>query len=95
MADCLAMLLATQVARVRFPVPARPTFYVEKVSLLCYPASGGTFSSSQLGLYNGLKKFAVTKVCGDLRLDWLCIAMPQSVQSQSSSQSKGVLYLEA
>jgi hypothetical protein len=28
----LAMVLATQVARVRFPVPARPTFRVEKVA---------------------------------------------------------------
>jgi hypothetical protein len=33
MAERLATLLATQVARVRFPVPARPTFSVEKVAL--------------------------------------------------------------
>jgi hypothetical protein len=30
MAERIEPLLATQVARVRFPVPARPTFSVEK-----------------------------------------------------------------
>jgi hypothetical protein len=38
MAERLVPLLATQVAWVRFPVPARPTFSVEKVSLFCNPA---------------------------------------------------------
>jgi hypothetical protein len=42
-------LFATQVARVRVPVPARPTFRVEKVALFCNPASGGTFSSTAMG----------------------------------------------
>jgi hypothetical protein len=37
MTERLATLLATQVARVRFPVPARPTFRVEKVPLFCNP----------------------------------------------------------
>jgi hypothetical protein len=46
MAERLATLLATKVARVRFPVPARPMFRVEKVALFCNPASGGTLSST-------------------------------------------------
>jgi hypothetical protein len=33
MAERLETLPAMQVARVRFPVPARPTFSVEKVAL--------------------------------------------------------------
>jgi hypothetical protein len=56
MAERLVPLLATQVARFRFPVPARPTFRVEMVSLFCNPASGGTFSSSAIEIINGLKK---------------------------------------
>jgi hypothetical protein len=55
-----------QVARVRFPVAARPTFSVEKVSLFCFPASGGTFSSTAIEIIKWVKKFAVAKVCGDL-----------------------------
>jgi hypothetical protein len=43
MAERLVPLLATQVARVRFPVPARPMFSVEKVALFCDPTPGGTF----------------------------------------------------
>jgi hypothetical protein len=38
MAVRLVPLLATQVARVRFPVPARSMIRVEKVSLFCNPA---------------------------------------------------------
>jgi hypothetical protein len=37
-----------QVARDRFPVPARPLFSVEKVDLFCNPASGVTFSSTAI-----------------------------------------------
>jgi hypothetical protein len=48
MAEQLVPMLATQVAWVRFPVPARPMFRVENVSLFCNPASGGTFSSSAI-----------------------------------------------
>jgi hypothetical protein len=48
MAERLVPLLATQVAPVRFPVPVRPTFSVEKVALFCNPASGGTFSSTAI-----------------------------------------------
>ena len=35
----------------RFPVPARPRISVEKLSLLCNLASGGTFSSTAIELY--------------------------------------------
>jgi hypothetical protein len=35
MAERLVPLPATQLARVRFLVPARPTFRVEKVALFC------------------------------------------------------------
>jgi hypothetical protein len=60
MAERLATLLATQVARVRFPVPAaRPTFRVEKVSLFCNPVSGGTFSGTAIGIIKWVKKIAV------------------------------------
>jgi hypothetical protein len=48
MAELLVPLLATQVARVRFPVRARPTFRVEKVALFYNPASEGTFSSTAI-----------------------------------------------
>jgi hypothetical protein len=60
MAERLVPLLATQVARVRFPVPARPTISVEKVALFCNPASGGTFSSTAIEIIIRLK-FAVAK----------------------------------
>jgi hypothetical protein len=56
MAERLVTLLATQVARVQFPVPARPTFRVEKVALFCNSASGGTFSST------AIEKFAVAHI---------------------------------
>jgi hypothetical protein len=48
MAERLVPLLASQVARVRFPVPDRPRFSVEKVTIFCNPASGGTFSSTAI-----------------------------------------------
>jgi hypothetical protein len=51
-----ATLLATQVARVRFPVPARPTFRLEKVALFCNPASGGMFSSTAIEIIKKVKK---------------------------------------
>jgi hypothetical protein len=52
---------AAQIARVRSPVPDRPTISVEKLSLFCNPASGGTFSSTAIEIINRLK-FAVAKV---------------------------------
>jgi hypothetical protein len=61
MAERLATLLATQVARVRFPIPARPTFRVENVSLFFNPASGGTFSSSAIEIKKWIKKIAVAQ----------------------------------
>jgi hypothetical protein len=45
MAEWIVPLLATQVACVRFMVPARLTFRVENGALFCNPTSGGTFSS--------------------------------------------------
>jgi hypothetical protein len=61
MAERLVPLLATQVARVRFPVPARPTFTVEKVALFCNPASVGTFSSTAIEIAKWVKKIAVAQ----------------------------------
>jgi hypothetical protein len=61
MAERLATLLATQVAGVRFPVPARPTFGVKKVALFCNPASGGTFSSTAIEIIKLVKKIAVVQ----------------------------------
>jgi hypothetical protein len=59
MAERLVPLLAKQVARLQFPVPARPTFRVEKVALFCNPASGGTFSSTAIEIIKWVKKYAV------------------------------------
>jgi hypothetical protein len=56
MAEHLATLLAMQVARVRFTVPARPMFKVEKVALFCNPASGGTSSSTAIEILKWVKK---------------------------------------
>jgi hypothetical protein len=61
MAEWLVPLLATQVARIRFPVPARPTFSVEKVALFCNPASGGTFSSTAIEIIKWVNFFAVAQ----------------------------------
>jgi hypothetical protein len=69
MADRLETLPDMHVARVRFPVLARPTFSVEKVALFCNPSSGGTFSSTAIEIIKWVKFFAGAKVCGDLRLD--------------------------
>jgi hypothetical protein len=68
MAERLMTLPTTQVAWVRLPVPARPTFSVVKwlfsVTLRQAPAS-----STAIELIKWVKIFAVYKVCGDLRLD--------------------------
>jgi hypothetical protein len=61
MAERLVPLLATQVARVWFPVLARPTFRVEKVALFCNPASGGTFSFTTIEIIKWVKKIAVAQ----------------------------------
>jgi hypothetical protein len=57
MAERLVPLLATQVALVQFPVPARPTFRVEKVAIFCKPASGGT----EIEILKWVKKIAVAR----------------------------------
>jgi hypothetical protein len=59
MADRLVPLLATHLARVRFPVPARPAFRVEKwlfskVSHILRP--GNTAFKEQLKLVNGFER---------------------------------------
>jgi hypothetical protein len=59
MAERLVPLLATQVDRVRFPVPARPTFRVEKVALFCNLASRSTFSSTAIEIIKWDKNIAV------------------------------------
>jgi hypothetical protein len=61
MAERLVTLLATQVARVRFPAPAKPTFRVVKEALFCSPASGGTFSSTAVEIIKWVKFFAVVQ----------------------------------
>jgi hypothetical protein len=61
MAERIVPLLATQVARVRFPVPVRPTFRVEKVALFCNPASGGTYLSTAIEIIKWVKKIAVAQ----------------------------------
>jgi hypothetical protein len=53
MAERLAPLPVTQVARVRSPVPAGPTISVDKVALYCHPVSGARFQALQLRLYIG------------------------------------------
>jgi hypothetical protein len=58
MAERLAPLRATQVARVRSP--DRPTISVNKLALFCNPASGATFSSTAIEIINSFK-FAVAK----------------------------------
>jgi hypothetical protein len=51
-----------QVALVRFPVPARPMFSVEKL-LLSVTLLRGTFSSTAIEIIKWVKNFAVSKVC--------------------------------
>jgi hypothetical protein len=48
MAERLLPLSATQMARVRSLVLARPTISVDKLALFCNPASGGTLQALQL-----------------------------------------------
>jgi hypothetical protein len=59
MAEQLVPLLALQVARVRFLVPARPMFRAEKSALFCNPASVGTFSSTAIEIIKCVEKIAV------------------------------------
>jgi hypothetical protein len=61
MAERLVPLLATKVARVRFPVLARPTFKVEKVALFYSPVSGGTFSSTAIEIIKWVEQIAVAQ----------------------------------
>jgi hypothetical protein len=61
MAERLVPLLATKVARVQFPVPARPKFRVEKVALFCNPASGGTFSSTAIEIIKWVKQIVLAQ----------------------------------
>jgi hypothetical protein len=49
MAERLATLPATQVARVLSSVPAGPPISVEKVALFCNPAPGARSQALQLG----------------------------------------------
>jgi hypothetical protein len=60
MAEWLAPLPVTQVARVLSPVLARLTISVEKLALFCNPKSGGTFLSTAIEIIKRLK-FAVAK----------------------------------
>ena len=62
MAERLETLPAKQVAWVRFPVPARPTFSVEKL-LFSVTLLRGTFSSTAIEIIKWVKNFAVAKVC--------------------------------
>jgi hypothetical protein len=61
MAERLVPLLATKVARVQFPILARPTFRVEKVVLFCNPASRSTFSSTAIEIIKWVTFFAVAQ----------------------------------
>jgi hypothetical protein len=54
-------LLATQVAQVQFPVPARSTFRMEKVALFCNPASGGTLSSTAIEIMKWVEQIVVVQ----------------------------------
>jgi hypothetical protein len=60
MAERLETLPAMQVARVCFPVPARPTFSVEK---LFFSVTLLTFSSTAIEIIKWVNNFAVAKVC--------------------------------
>jgi hypothetical protein len=62
MAERLETLPAMQVAWVQFPVPARPTFSVEKL-LFYVTLLRGTFSSTAIEIIKWVKNFAVAKVC--------------------------------
>jgi hypothetical protein len=69
MAERLATLLSTQVDRVRFPVPARPTFRGKNVALFCNPASGVTFSSTAIEIIKWVEKIAVPQAKVFLHLE--------------------------
>jgi hypothetical protein len=56
-----------QVARVWSPVPARPTFSVEKL-LFSVTLLRGTFSSTAIEIIKWVKNFAVAKVCWDFEV---------------------------
>jgi hypothetical protein len=90
----LATLLATQVARVRFPVPASPTFRVEKVAFFSNPASGGTFSSTANEILKWVKTIAVASSLWRLRgrLDCPCRPLPgsESDSDVKTDKTKGV-----
>jgi hypothetical protein len=69
MAERLVPQLATLVARVRFPVPDRPTFRVEKVAVFCNLASGGTLSSTAIEIIKKVFCFAVAQAKVFLHLE--------------------------
>jgi hypothetical protein len=60
MAERLLTLPAKQVAWVRFPVPARPTFRVEKL-LFSVTLLRGTFSSTAIEIIKWVEKIAVAQ----------------------------------
>jgi hypothetical protein len=62
MAERLETLPAMQVARVRFLVPARRTFSVEKL-LFSVTLLRDTFSSTAIEIIKWVKNFALAKVC--------------------------------
>jgi hypothetical protein len=61
MAERLVTLPAKQVTWVRFPVPARPTFSVEKWLFSVTLRQGGTFSSTAIEIIKWVKKIAVAQ----------------------------------
>jgi hypothetical protein len=73
MAELIVPLLATQVARARFPVPDRLMFRVEKVALFYLPVSGGTFSSAAIEIIKWGKFFAVAQAKVSHLEAWVCI----------------------
>jgi hypothetical protein len=63
MAERLETLPAMQVAQVRFPVPARPTFGSVEKLLFSVTLLRGTFSSTAIEIIKWVKNFAIAKVC--------------------------------
>jgi hypothetical protein len=72
MAECLARLPATQVARVQFPVPDRPTFSVEKWLFSVTLRQEARSQALQLRFYNGLKNLQLPRSVETSRLECLC-----------------------
>jgi hypothetical protein len=71
MAERIVPLLSTQVARVRFLVPARPTIRLE-MAFFCTTASGGTFLSTVVEILNWFKKNCSSASEGvPHRADWV------------------------